>query len=85
MSIHQCPKCELRFEWKTELDDHCWHDHPEFRHEYPASPPPPEAAAPAPVAQPVVRERRSFIAELGAWMVPRRSTSKDRDHLDHLA
>lgn len=36
MSIHQCPKCELRFERKTELDDHCVHDHPEFRHEYPA-------------------------------------------------
>ena len=36
MTIHQCPKCELRFDWKTELDDHCWHDHPEFRHEYPA-------------------------------------------------
>jgi hypothetical protein len=35
MTIHQCPKCELRFDWKTELDDHCWHDHPEFRHEYP--------------------------------------------------
>lgn len=38
MTVHQCPKCELRFEWKTELDDHCWHDHPEFRHEYPAPP-----------------------------------------------
>ena len=38
MTVHQCPKCELRFEWKTELDDHCWHDHPEFRHEYPVPP-----------------------------------------------
>ena len=37
--IHQCPKCELRFERKTELDDHCWHDHPEFRHEYPVGHP----------------------------------------------
>ena len=36
MTVHQCPKCELRFALKTELDDHCWHDHPEFRHEYPA-------------------------------------------------
>ena len=36
MTVHQCPKCELRFDRKTELDDHCWHDHPEFRHEYPA-------------------------------------------------
>jgi hypothetical protein len=39
MTVHQCPKCELRFSYKTELDDHCWHDHPEFRHEYPATRP----------------------------------------------
>src|SRR6266704_3033400 len=32
--------CELRFDWKTELDDHCWHDHPEFRHDDPAQPAP---------------------------------------------
>ncbi|HEY0166170.1 MAG TPA: hypothetical protein VGB75_03920 [Jatrophihabitans sp.] len=36
MTVHQCPKCELRFTWKTELDDHCNNDHPQFRHEYPA-------------------------------------------------
>lgn len=35
MSIHQCPKCELRFTWKTELDDHCHNDHPSFQHDYP--------------------------------------------------
>ena len=35
MSVHQCPKCELRFTWKTELDDHCQQDHPQFKHEYP--------------------------------------------------
>jgi hypothetical protein len=35
MTIHQCPKCELRFTWKTELDDHCVNDHPQFKHEYP--------------------------------------------------
>jgi hypothetical protein len=35
MTVHQCPKCELRFTWKTELDDHCQQDHPQFRHEYP--------------------------------------------------
>jgi hypothetical protein len=35
MTVHQCPKCELRFTWKTELDDHCREDHPGFRHEYP--------------------------------------------------
>jgi hypothetical protein len=34
---HQCPKCELRFTWPTELDDHCRTDHPEFHHDYPAS------------------------------------------------
>ncbi len=34
MSVHQCPKCELRFSWATELDDHCRQDHPEFQHEY---------------------------------------------------
>jgi hypothetical protein len=41
MTVHHCPKCELRFSYKTELDDHCWHDHPEFRHEYPATRPKP--------------------------------------------
>lgn len=35
MTIHQCPKCELRFERQTELDDHCRNDHPGFHHEYP--------------------------------------------------
>jgi len=85
MSVHQCPKCELRFDWKTELDDHCWHDHPEFRHEYPASAPPPEPKPDHPVAQPTTRKRLSFITELGAWMLPRRSTAPERDHLDHLS
>jgi hypothetical protein len=83
MSIHQCPKCELRFEWKTELDDHCWHDHPEFRHEYPATAPPPEPEEAAPAAEPVAPEHHSFVAELGAWMLPRRSA--EHDHLDNLA
>ena len=49
MTVHQCPKCELKFDWKTEVDDHCWHDHPEFRHEYPAhavEPPKPARRAP---------------------------------------
>ena len=35
MTIHQCPKCDLRFTWQTELDDHCRTDHPQFHHEYP--------------------------------------------------
>lgn len=34
---HQCPKCELRFTWPTELDDHCRSDHPQFHHDYPVS------------------------------------------------
>jgi hypothetical protein len=33
---YQCPKCELRFTWQTELDDHCRNDHPDFHHDYPA-------------------------------------------------
>jgi len=44
MTFHQCPKCELRFDWITELNDHCWHDHPEFRHEYPVAKPASHAA-----------------------------------------
>jgi hypothetical protein len=35
MTVHQCPKCELRFTWQTELDDHCRTDHPMFHHDYP--------------------------------------------------
>ena len=35
MTLHHCPKCELRFTWKTELDDHCANDHPQFKHDYP--------------------------------------------------
>ena len=34
MSVHQCPRCDLRFSWQTELDYHCREEHPEFRHEY---------------------------------------------------
>jgi hypothetical protein len=55
MSYHQCPKCELRFTWHTELDDHCRNDHPEFHHDYPvqgvrhyATAPDPAPPAPAP-------------------------------------
>ncbi len=35
MTTHQCPKCDLRFTWSTELDDHCRTDHPGFHHDYP--------------------------------------------------
>jgi hypothetical protein len=53
---HQCPKCELRFSWVTELDDHCRTDHPGFRHGYPVhgehhaddAPEEPTAAPPVP-------------------------------------
>ena len=71
MTVHQCPKCELRFNWKTEVDDHCWHDHPEFRHEYPAVAHQAEAAA-DPVEQvPVAREKhRLHASSLIEWLVP---------------
>jgi hypothetical protein len=53
MTVHQCPKCELRFTWLTELDDHCRTDHPAFHHDYPvggvrryAVPDPPPESAP---------------------------------------
>jgi hypothetical protein len=52
--IYQCPKCELRFERETERDYHLRNDHPDFRHEYPATTAPvPPAARPAdpPTAQ----------------------------------
>ena len=35
MTIHQCPKCELRFTWQTELDYHIRNEHPDFHHDYP--------------------------------------------------
>ncbi|HET6875957.1 MAG TPA: hypothetical protein VFH38_00355 [Jatrophihabitans sp.] len=35
MTVHQCPKCELRFDWPTEVEDHCRAEHPEFHHDYP--------------------------------------------------
>ncbi|HEY2271166.1 MAG TPA: hypothetical protein VGH30_00220 [Jatrophihabitantaceae bacterium] len=71
MTIHQCPKCDLRFSWNTELDDHCWHDHPEFRHEYPAQALPEEpveqhAAATATEAEPYHVNTGSFFG----WLQP---------------
>lgn len=75
MSTYQCPKCELRFSWKTELDDHCWHDHPQFRHEYPAHEAPPETIDP-PAAEPreraaAARERARLVDSLGGWLTPK--------------
>ena len=73
MTVHQCPKCELRFGWRTELDDHCWHDHPEFRHEYPATAHP-VAAVPDPVDEvpgvPVKGQHRLHASSLIEWLVP---------------
>lgn len=37
MSVHQCPKCELRFTLRPELEYHCREEHPEFQHDYPAA------------------------------------------------
>jgi hypothetical protein len=71
MTIHQCPKCELRFDYKTELDDHCRHDHPEFRHQYPATAPPPPAE-PEPVAEPARPSPPPHIglASFVGWLNP---------------
>jgi hypothetical protein len=27
-SVHQCPRCDLRFAFRTELEDHLRADHP---------------------------------------------------------
>ncbi len=83
MTIHQCPKCELRFDWKTELYDHCWHDHPEFRHDYPAQPAPPPVADPAPRAQPVPQPptRIDVVDGFLRWLVP--AHPADHTHVDH--
>ena len=55
MTVHQCPKCELRFSYKTEVDDHCWHDHPEFRHDLSRRTPPAGAAAAGSAAEPTAQ------------------------------
>jgi hypothetical protein len=72
MTVHQCPKCELRFVHRTELDDHCWHDHPEFRHDYPAvAVAPEEQAEPAEQEPPVAHHERVHLGDsLIRWVVP---------------
>lgn len=76
MTIHQCPKCELKFAYKTELDDHCWHDHPTFQHDYPASVPPPPPAAEPPVALAPPARRKS--GSLVGWLSPKASRERHR-------
>jgi hypothetical protein len=72
MTVHQCPKCELKFNWKTEVDDHCWHDHPEFRHEYPAHPveAPPPVEAPRVAPHPNQERHHTDGSSLVRWLVP---------------
>ncbi len=81
MTIHQCPKCELRFDWKTELDDHCWHDHPDFRHEYPAKPLPPVADPPRPKPAPQAPPHIDVVDGLLRWLVP--AHPPDHTDVDH--
>jgi hypothetical protein len=71
MTVHQCPKCELRFDWKTELDDHCRQDHPEFHHDYPAQvvPPPAPEQRPHPAAPPAEPYHMNASAFF-AWLRP---------------
>ena len=82
MTVHQCPKCELKFAYKTEVDDHCRHDHPEFRHEYPAAHHAEEPVAhPAPPEHAVEEHRRHFGAgAFGQWLQPTRPRAPRADH-----
>ena len=81
MTIHQCPKCELRFDYKTELDDHCWHDHPEFRHDYPATAPPPPPAEPESTVKPAQPAPAAHInvSSFVGWLHP---TNRRDGHAD---
>jgi hypothetical protein len=81
MTMHQCPKCELRFTWQTEVDDHCRTDHPGFHHDYPVGgihhdewPGAELRPAPAPVGKPVAKaseESRSSAAILATYWTER--------------
>ncbi len=55
VAIHQCPKCELRFDRRTELDHHCREDHPDFHHDYPGHRPTTEHPSTAPTRAPDTR------------------------------
>lgn len=82
MTVHQCPKCELKFSYKTEVDDHCWHDHPEFRHEYPAAHHVEEPVAHRPPVAAPHEERHPHIGAgaFGQWLQPTRPRSPRTEH-----
>jgi hypothetical protein len=67
MTMHQCPKCELRFTWQTELDDHCRTDHPQFHHEYPASAAHPDDQEQTDQADAEAKPADSITAILKTW------------------
>ena len=71
MSVHQCPKCELKFAYRTELDYHCGNDHPGFTHHYPAAAPPALAAEEAPPRATVVHEKHKLSESLTGWLAPK--------------
>jgi hypothetical protein len=70
---HQCPKCELRFSWHTELEDHCRTEHPQFHHDYPASvhhdasPSRVRVAAAKPVPSHAASESERTVEILNTW------------------
>ena len=82
MTVHQCPKCELKFSFKTEVDDHCWHDHPEFRHEYPAAHHAEEPVADRPPVATTTEERHPHIGagSFSRWLQPSRPRPRRVDH-----
>lgn len=78
MTTHQCPKCELRFTWPTELDDHCRNDHPEFHHEYPAVALPPAEPPPPPEVRHDDEAPKHFRPNLVGWLQPKRPNADRR-------
>ena len=71
MSVHQCPKCELKFAYRTELDYHCGHDHPEFTHRYPATALPAVAADEVPHPIVAAHEKHKLSESLAGWLAPK--------------
>jgi hypothetical protein len=71
----------LRFDWKTELEDHCWHDHPEFRHDYPAQAVPRRVDEPPPVVATAPAGPRRGGERLVRWLLP--GEARGRPHIPH--